>query len=75
MKKTGRAVIAHEAVKQFGVGAEIAAVLQEELFGQLKAPIKRLGAPYTSVPFSGVLEQAFIVSVADIVAAARSTLA
>ena len=74
VSKTGRAVIAHEAVKQFGVGAEIAATLQDELFGQLKAPIKRLGAPFTSVPFSGVLEQAFIVSVADIVAAARATL-
>jgi acetoin:2,6-dichlorophenolindophenol oxidoreductase subunit beta len=73
--KTGRAVIAHEAVRQFGVGAEIAAVLQDELFGQLKAPIKRLGAPFTPVPFSGVLEQAFLVSVANIVAAVRSTLA
>jgi acetoin:2,6-dichlorophenolindophenol oxidoreductase subunit beta len=72
--KTGRAVIAHEAVKQFGVGAEIAAVLQDELFGVLKAPVKRLGAPFTSVPFSQVLEQAFLVSSADIVAAAKATL-
>ncbi len=75
VRKTGRAVIAHEAVKAFGVGAEIAATLQDELFGELKAPIKRLGAPFTSVPFSKVLETAFIVSVADIVAAARATLA
>jgi acetoin:2,6-dichlorophenolindophenol oxidoreductase subunit beta len=74
VRKTGRAVVAHEAVRQFGVGAEIAATLQEELFGELKAPIKRLGAPYTSVPFSQALEQLFIVSVADIVAAARATL-
>lgn len=74
VRKTGRAVIAHEAVRQFGVGAEIAATLQEALFGELKAPIKRLGAPYTSVPFSQTLEQLFIVSVADIVGAARATL-
>jgi pyruvate dehydrogenase E1 component beta subunit len=74
VRKTGRAVVAHEAVRQFGVGAEIAATLQEELFGELKAPVKRLGAPYTSVPFSPALEQLFIVSVKDIADAARATL-
>jgi pyruvate dehydrogenase E1 component beta subunit len=74
VRKTGRAVIAHEAVRQFGVGAEIAATLQEELFGELKAPVKRLGAPYTSVPFSPGLEQLFMVSVKDIADAARATL-
>ena len=74
VRKTGRAVIAHEAVRQFGVGAEIAATLQEELFGELKAPIKRLGGPYSSVPFSAPLEQAFVVSAASIAEAARATL-
>lgn len=74
VRKTGRAVIAHEAVRQFGVGAEIAATLQEELWGELKAPVKRLGAPYTSVPFSQGLEPLFIVSVQQIVEAARATL-
>lgn len=74
VRKTGRAVVAHEAVRQFGVGAEIAATLQEELFGELKAPVKRLGAPYTSVPFSPQLEQMFIVSVEQIADAARATL-
>lgn len=73
-RKTGRVVVAHEAVKAFGVGAEIAATIQEEAFESLKAPVKRCGAPFTSVPFSQALEQAFIVSVADIVAAARATL-
>ena len=73
-RKTGRVVVAHEAVKAFGVGAEIAATIQEEAFESLKAPVKRVGAPFTSVPFSQALEQAFIVSVADIVAAARATL-
>lgn len=72
--KTGRAVIAHEAVRSFGVGAEIAATLQEELFGVLKAPVRRLGAPFTMVPFSQPLEQLFVVSVSQIVAAARTVL-
>ncbi len=72
--KTGRAVIAHEAVRSFGVGAEIAATLQEELFGKLKAPIKRLGAAFNPVPFSKPLETAHVVSVEQIAAAARSTL-
>ena len=73
--KTGRAVIAHEAVRSFGVGAEIAATIQEELFGTLKAPVQRLGAPYTAVPFSYALEQLFIVSPQQIAEAARATLA
>ncbi len=42
--RTGRAVIVHEAVTPFGAGAEIAAVLNEELFGSLKAPVRRMGA-------------------------------
>jgi pyruvate dehydrogenase E1 component beta subunit len=74
VKKTGRAVVAHEAVKAFGVGAEIAATIQEEIFSSLKGPVIRLGAPFTSVPFSPVLEQAFLVQVPDIVAAVRKTL-
>ncbi|MFP3675189.1 transketolase C-terminal domain-containing protein, partial [Bacillus sp. SIMBA_031] len=42
--KTGRAVIVHEAVKPFGVGAEIAALIYESLYGQLKAPVQRVGS-------------------------------
>ena len=72
--KTGRAVIAHEAVKAFGVGAEITATLHEELFDKLKAPVERLGAPFTSVPFAKALEDAFVVKSSDIVAAARRTM-
>ena len=74
VRKTGRLVVAHEAVKQFGVGAEIAATVQEELFPSLKGAIRRVGAPFTSVPFSQALEQAFIVSVDQIADAARATL-
>lgn len=68
--KTGRCLIVHEAVTQFGVGAEIAAVLSEELFGSLKAPVMRLGAPYAPVPFSKPLEAAFAPDAARIATAA-----
>jgi acetoin:2,6-dichlorophenolindophenol oxidoreductase subunit beta len=74
VRKTGRAVVVHEAVRTFGVGAEIAATIHAELFGTLKAPVGRLGAPFTPVPFAGNLEQAFLVQPAEIIAAARSTL-
>src|SRR5512139_3937880 len=64
--KTGRCCIVHEAVTQFGVGAEIAAVLSYELFGKLKAPVSRLGAPYAPVPFSKPLETAYAPSAKQI---------
>lgn len=57
--KTGRCLIVHEAVTQFGVGAEIAATLSHEFFGKLKKPVARLGAPYAPVPFSKPLEAAY----------------
>lgn len=59
VRKTRRCLVTHEAVTQFGVGAEIAAVLSEELFGVLKRPVARLGAPYAPVPFSKPLEAAY----------------
>jgi pyruvate dehydrogenase E1 component beta subunit len=58
--KTGRCLIVHEAVVQFGVGAEIASVINERLFGKLKAPVKRLGAPFAPVPFTKPLETAYV---------------
>lgn len=70
--KTRRAVIVHEAVTPFGAGAEIAAVLNEELFGRLKAPVKRLGGAFCPVPFSKPLETAFAPQTAGIVEAARA---
>jgi len=59
VRKTGRCLIAHEAVTQFGVGAEIAATLSSELFGVLRKPVVRMGAPYAPVPFSKPLETAY----------------
>jgi pyruvate dehydrogenase E1 component beta subunit len=64
--KTGRCLITHEAVTQFGVGAEIAATLHSEFFGKLKAPVGRLGAPYAPVPFSKPLESAYAPNAATI---------
>ena len=72
--KTGRAVVAHEAVKNFGPGGEIASVIHEELWGKLKGPVTRLGAPFCPVPFSSALEQAFMVKAAEIEAAVRGAL-
>lgn len=74
VKKTGRLVMVHEAVRQHGVGAEIAATVQEELWGQLKAPVRRLGAPYAPVPFSKPLENAYLVQPDQLIAAVKSTL-
>jgi pyruvate dehydrogenase E1 component beta subunit len=72
--KTRRAVIVHEAVKSFGVGAEIAACINEHLHGQLKARVSRVGAPLCPVPFSKVLEAAYLPSEATIEAAIRACL-
>ncbi|MDX8356407.1 alpha-ketoacid dehydrogenase subunit beta [Sphingopyxis terrae] len=57
-RKTGRVIVAHEAVRQYGVGAEIASTITEELFRDLKQPVMRLGAAYAPVPFSRPLELA-----------------
>nr|WP_047167515.1 transketolase C-terminal domain-containing protein [Sphingomonas sp. Y57] len=72
--KTGRAVIVHEAVKQFGVGAEIASRINEKLFGKLKSPVARVGGKFSPVPFSQPLESAFVPTPSEIEAAIRGTL-
>jgi acetoin:2,6-dichlorophenolindophenol oxidoreductase subunit beta len=72
--KTRRAVIVHEAVKTFGVGAEISSRIHEELFGQLRSPVQRVGSAYCPVPFSRTLEEAYLFSAVQIEAAVRKTL-
>ncbi len=74
VEKTGRAVVVTEAGRYFGPSAEIAATIQETLFGKLKAPVRRLGGPYCAVPFAKVLEDAYLVQSADVVAAAKGIL-
>jgi pyruvate dehydrogenase E1 component beta subunit len=60
VKKTGRLVIVHEAPKTGGFGGEIAAIVAEEGFDFLDAPIRRIGAPDTPVPYAPVLEDAYL---------------
>ena len=74
LARTHRAVVVHEAVQAFGVGAEIAATLADEGFDDLDAPVVRVGAPFMPVPFAKSLEQGYNVGAAGIVAALRRTL-
>ena len=72
VKKTHRVVVAHEAVRFCGVGAEIAAQITEEAFDYLDGPPLRVGAPFSPVPYSPVLEKAWIPGADQIVAKALS---
>jgi len=58
VEKTSRVLIVHEDVKTLGIGAELAAVIAEERFDSLDAPVMRLTYPDTHPPFSQVLEHA-----------------
>jgi acetoin:2,6-dichlorophenolindophenol oxidoreductase subunit beta len=69
--RTRRAVIAHEAVKVAGFGAEIAATIGEELAGTLAAPVLRVGAPRIPVPYAPLLEDAYRVTSEKILAGLR----
>ena len=74
LKKTHRAMIVHEAVRFGGFGGEIAAQLQELAFDYLDAPIARVGAPFSPVPFSPALESHYVPNAERIVAEARTQL-
>jgi acetoin:2,6-dichlorophenolindophenol oxidoreductase subunit beta len=74
VKKTGRAVVVHEAVRSFGVGAEVSSRIHESLFRELKAPVQRVASKDSPVPFAKQLETAFLYSHADIENAVRQTL-
>ena len=71
VEKTGRVVIVHEAPKTGGMGGEIAALIAEEAFYSLDAPIKRVGAPFTPVPAHPILEKFYLPNAEKIVAAAK----
>jgi pyruvate/2-oxoglutarate/acetoin dehydrogenase E1 component len=71
VRRTGRAVVAHEAVRTGGFGAELAAELQSAAFDYLDAPIQRVGAPFMPVPLSPTLEDAYRPSSEEIYVAAR----
>jgi pyruvate dehydrogenase E1 component beta subunit len=72
--KTGRAVVVHEATRNFGVGAEISSRIHEALFDKLKAPVGRVGSAFCAVPFSKPLEDAFLPGAKRIEDAIRATL-
>src|SRR3954463_2416152 len=70
-RKTSKVLVLHEDTRTGGFGAEIAATVAEEAFEDLDAPVKRVTAPDTPVPFSPPLEKAFIPQVEDVVAGLR----
>jgi pyruvate/2-oxoglutarate/acetoin dehydrogenase E1 component len=72
--RTGRAVVAHEAVRHGGFGAELTAAMHEAAFDCLEAPIQRVGAPFTPVPVSPALEDAYRPGAAQIQAAALAAI-
>jgi pyruvate dehydrogenase E1 component beta subunit len=74
VEKTNRLVIAHEAVQHGGFGAEIAAEVQAVAFDHLDSPIERVGAPFSPIPLSPPLEDAYIPNADDVYAAARDAL-
>ncbi|QLC25422.1 alpha-ketoacid dehydrogenase subunit beta [Parasphingopyxis algicola] len=74
VRKTGRAVTLHEAVKPFGTGAEISANIHEKLFNELRAPVQRVGGAFSAVPFVAALEQAWIPTKDEIVGAIKAAM-
>src|SRR5204862_7032015 len=73
VKKTNRLVVAHEAVTRMGFGAEVAAVVQEEAFDYLDAPVERVGAKFAPIPFAPVMEEYVVPHAADVRDAIRRT--
>jgi 2-oxoisovalerate dehydrogenase E1 component beta subunit len=69
VEKTSRALVLYESHRFLGVGAEVAAMIAEEGFQHLDAPVMRLAPPNVPVPFSPPLEDAYLPQVADIEAA------
>jgi 2-oxoisovalerate dehydrogenase E1 component len=75
LRRTNRLVIAHEAVVDFGVGAELAALAAREGFWSLDAPVARVGAGYSPAPYAPVLEQRWRAGAADIARVVREVAA
>jgi pyruvate/2-oxoglutarate/acetoin dehydrogenase E1 component len=75
VRKTGKVLVAHEATRSCGVGAELAALIAEEAFEDLDAPVRRLTAPDVPIPFSPPLEQRVLPGLDDMKEAARELLA
>jgi len=67
VEKTGRAIVVHEAVKRGGVGGDIAAMIMEEAYDDLDAPVMRIAGKNTTIPYNLELEKVCIPTVEDIV--------
>ena len=74
VKKTSRCVVAHEAVTRMGFGAEVTAVVQEQAFDWLDAPVERVGAKFVPLPFAPVMEQYVVPHAEDVLDAIRRTV-
>jgi pyruvate dehydrogenase E1 component beta subunit len=71
VKKTNRCVVAHEAVTRMGFGAEVSAVVQEQAFDWLDAPVERVGAKFAPLAFAPPMEQHVVPHAADVLHAIR----
>jgi len=71
VEKTGRALVVHSAVEFCGLGSEIAATINEDLFSKLRAPAGRLGAAYAPIAYSKTIETAQVPNVNSIIARVR----
>ncbi len=74
-RKTGKVLVAHEATRSCGVGAEVAALVAEQAFEHLDAPLARLTAPDVPIPFSPPLEQRVLPGLDDMKEACRELIA
>jgi len=74
VEKTGRLLVAHEAVQVAGFGAEIVATVVERAFSSLRAPIRRIGAPRVPIPYAPPLEDLLRVTSESIGSAARELM-
>ena len=74
VEKTGRLLVAHEAVQVGGFGAEVAATVADRAFSSLRAPIKRIGAPRVPIPYAPPLEDLLRVTPERIAAVAREVM-
>ncbi len=74
VQRTNRAVVVEEGWRSYGVGAEVAARIQEEAFDYLDAPVKRIAQKEVPLPYNRTLEQSALPQVADIVRAVKEVL-
>jgi len=67
VRKTGRAIVVHEAIKRGGIGGDIAAMIMEEAYDDLDGPVKRICGRNTTIPYNLDLERVCVPTVEDIV--------